>query len=55
MLWFESKLHGDEFDKSLEMDLEKMMKMDPVQKQKYLDRLAEKRRIAHELDMRRNN
>jgi len=49
--WFKHELKGNEFDLSLSMDPEKMARMSPGELAEYGRQLAEKRSIAHELDL----
>ena len=51
-LWFKVMIGGNEFDKSLDLDLDKMVKMNENQEKKYQTGIVKKRQIAHELDMK---
>lgn len=52
--WFKYKLNKDEFDHSLNLDINKMMRMNKEEVQDYYDDIAKKRGIAHRLGIEKD-
>lgn len=52
LFWDRLWIRKDEFDKSLDMDIEAMWQMTEKQKSDYLKDLVRRRQIAHERDMK---
>jgi hypothetical protein len=49
--WYRLWIREDEFHRSLDMDLLAMRAMNKKQKERYLEDLSRRRRIAHERDL----
>ena len=49
--WYRLWIRKDEFHRSLDTDLLAMLAMNKKQKERYLDNLSRRRRIAHERDL----
>ena len=49
--WYRLWIRNDEFHHSLDIDVQAMLTMDREQKERYLDDLSRRRRIAHERDL----
>ncbi len=50
-LWNRLWVRQDEFHPSLNMDVDLMLKMDEEQRNRYINDLARRRKIAHERDL----
>ena len=50
-LWYHLWIRGNEFHRSLDLNPEKMAKMNGEEREKYLDNLYHKRKIAHQKDI----